>query len=69
VVCNQQYQRHQQRQRQRQQQQRQPLGEISGNSMTGGMKASRRKSRWGCQQCDVSLCNQGSCWYIFHKLN
>lgn len=53
VACS--YRAKQQQQQQPDQGGRQPLGEISGNSMNGGsMRASRRRSRWGCQQCDVT---------------
>jgi hypothetical protein len=44
----------------------QPLGEVSGNSLK---KAPRVGSRWGCKQCDVSLCHSDKCWYFYHRLD
>jgi hypothetical protein len=29
----------------------------------------RRQSIWGCEQCDVAICNSRDCWYFYHRLN
>lgn len=49
-----------------QRRQQQHLREVSGNSRP---RAPRTRSRWGCRQCDVSLCQSDKCWYFYHKLN
>lgn len=49
-------------------QQQQPLGQVSGNSHKPP-RPPRRKSRWGCKQCDVALCQSYKCWYFYHRLN
>jgi hypothetical protein len=44
----------------------QPLGEVSGNRPK---QAARTRSRWGCRQCDVSICQSAKCWYFYHRLD
>lgn len=46
----------------RSQSSKQPLAEASGNSL----KRRAPYSRWGCDKCDVALCKQGNCWYLYH---
>lgn len=43
---------------------RQALSEIAVNH---GRESSIHQSRYGCKQCDVSLCNNKSCFDIFHR--
>ena len=45
-------------------QKRVALGVIATNS---GRKNSNHSSRVGCKQCDVFLCNNNSCFEVFHK--
>jgi hypothetical protein len=45
-------------------QKRVALGIIAFNS---GCKSSNRSSSSGCKQCDVFLCNNNSCFEVFHK--
>lgn len=40
---------------------RRPLVEASGNALTAPY------TRFGCDKCDVALCNPGNCWYIYHS--
>ena len=39
---------------------RQALGEMSRN-------VRRKYTRRGCHQCNVALCTEGPCWYLFHQ--
>lgn len=39
--------------------QRTVLGETSGNLQ-------RRQTRGGCKECDVAICTDKRCWYLFH---
>ncbi|KAJ0126279.1 hypothetical protein HZ326_30614 [Fusarium oxysporum f. sp. albedinis] len=41
---------------------RRPLAPVSNNKR-------RRQSIWGCEQCDVAICNSRDCWYFYHRLN
>ncbi|KAK1623161.1 hypothetical protein BDP81DRAFT_139960 [Colletotrichum phormii] len=43
-------------------QQKRALGETTGNS-----RSHRKKTRSGCLQCGVALCNSDDCWYLFHS--
>jgi hypothetical protein len=43
---------------------RKPLRELNTN--TG--KAPIPRTSWGCKQCEVALCNNGSCWQAFHRV-
>nr|XP_036584456.1 uncharacterized protein CTRU02_05531 [Colletotrichum truncatum]KAF6793974.1 hypothetical protein CTRU02_05531 [Colletotrichum truncatum] len=40
------------------------LQEISGNTRQG-----RKKTRKGCLDCDVALCIDKDCWYLWHTQN
>ncbi|KAK1973884.1 hypothetical protein LZ30DRAFT_641240 [Colletotrichum cereale] len=42
---------------------RQPLGEVSRNTFT------RRTTRKGCLDCNVPLCIDRDCWYLWHTQN
>ncbi|KAK0367501.1 hypothetical protein CLIM01_15142 [Colletotrichum limetticola] len=42
---------------------RQTLGEISGNALT------RKKTRKDCLDCNVPLCIDRDCWYLWHTQN
>ncbi|KAM6513535.1 hypothetical protein FALCPG4_18959 [Fusarium falciforme] len=41
---------------------RRPLAPASYNKR-------RRQSIWGCEQCDVAICNSRDCWYFYHRPN
>jgi len=45
-------------------QKRVALGVIAANS---GRKNSNHSSRFGCKQCDVFLCDNSSCFEVFHR--
>jgi hypothetical protein len=45
-------------------QRRVPLSVIASNS---GRKSSNHMSSSGCKQCDVFLCNNNSCFEVFHR--
>lgn len=40
------------------------LGEVSRNP-----RDSRKKTRSGCKQCGVAICNSEDCWYLYHDQN
>jgi hypothetical protein len=48
--------------------QRKPLGDLSANTLRATAKANEgrasriKRSRWGCQQCNINLCQYGTCW-------
>lgn len=42
---------------------REALSEISGNNLT------RKKTRKGCLDCNVALCIDRDCWYLWHTQN
>ncbi|KAK1633955.1 hypothetical protein BDP81DRAFT_63755 [Colletotrichum phormii] len=46
---------------------RQPLGEVSRNNLT--RQQQRKKTRKGCLDCDVPLCIDRDCWYLWHTQN
>jgi hypothetical protein len=45
-----------------------PLQELSSNTLRGTAEVNQgracrvRRSRWGCQQCQINLCMKGPCW-------
>ena len=43
---------------------RKPLTGINTNTRKKGPK----KTRYGCRQCDVALCNQQDCWDFYHHI-
>jgi hypothetical protein len=43
------------------------LQEISGNSFR--RPQNRKKTRKGCLDCDVALCINKDCWYLWHTQN
>jgi hypothetical protein len=42
------------------------LGEISRNTTRRSHETRYKCSRWGCRTCDSALCNNDSCWYLWH---
>ncbi|KAK1973191.1 hypothetical protein LZ30DRAFT_642122 [Colletotrichum cereale] len=44
---------------------RQTLREISGNNLTDR----RKRTRKGCLDCNVPLCIDRECWYLWHTQN
>ncbi|KAJ0122785.1 Cytochrome P450 monooxygenase atnE [Fusarium oxysporum f. sp. albedinis] len=40
---------------------RRPLASVSRNKR-------RRQAVWGCEQCDVAICNSRDCQYFYHRL-
>ena len=47
---------------------RQALSEVSRNSLTQ-QPQQRKKTRKGCLDCNVPLCTDGDCWYLWHTQN
>jgi hypothetical protein len=48
---------------------RRPLEPVSNNTTKAKRaKKLRHQSIWGCQQCDVALCNKKNCWDKYHGL-
>lgn len=42
---------------------RQALGEIDGNIAPPKLK----KTKYGCDACDVAICTGEKCWYLYHS--
>lgn len=42
---------------------REPLSEIDGNSF----RKRPKKTKLGCDKCDVPICTQPDCWYFYHS--
>jgi hypothetical protein len=48
--------------------QRKPLGDLSANTLRATAQANEgrasriKRTRWGCQQCNINLCEYGTCW-------
>jgi hypothetical protein len=48
--------------------QRKPLEELSRNTLRGTAEVNKgrlcrvKRSRWGCQRCQINLCMKGPCW-------
>lgn len=49
----------------RSQSQRRPLGALADD----GLNRRPKKTRWGCETCNVALCNQRNCWDFYHSVN
>ncbi|KAK2038233.1 hypothetical protein LZ31DRAFT_130908 [Colletotrichum somersetense] len=41
------------------------LGEVTRNSQ----RDRRKKTRYGCQEHGVAICNSDDCWYLYHTQN
>lgn len=46
--------------------QRKPLSEASANSLNARKAAPN--TRWGCDTCDVPICQSRGCWYFYHSV-
>jgi hypothetical protein len=45
-----------------------PLNEASDDALNRQVrKTSRVQTRWGCEQCNVAICNNDKCWYFYHR--
>jgi hypothetical protein len=44
---------------------RAPLAQIAANQ---GQESKRRTSIYGCNVCDLALCNNGSCFDIYYRI-
>jgi hypothetical protein len=42
------------------------LDEVSGNAGRTGHHGRGKQTEYGCQVCDVAICNDPSCWYFYH---